>query len=184
MIGVSVVLIGAVLLSLLLFLWMRANWTSQSASSPWEPSLSETGTGQEVCSPEYVTQIFSADDLEFVSRMGLPPLQRIFRRERNSVAHFWVQQCSAQISRIMRQHLETSRQSHDLEFTTEAGIFLKYAELKLVCGLLFASIELMGPQKVRSLAIYASNLAQSIGEAQRAITSVTQTREVGGAGSH
>jgi hypothetical protein len=137
----------------------------------------------EVCPPETVEQIFSDADLEFILRMKSPQLERLFRRERNAVAHLWVQQTSTAISQVMRQHLETSRQSHDLEFSTEAGIFLRYAELKLICGVLSVSIELLGPQKIRGLAVYADRLTQSIGKVQRALAAATQTREMGGAES-
>jgi len=183
MIGTFSALIGAAVLLLLLLVWIRAHSTSRGTSSAWEPSLYEKGDKVEACPPEFVSHIFSGDDLLFILHMESPRLERLFHRERNAVAHLWVRQTSAAIGQIMRQHLEITRQSHDLEFATEAGIFLQYAELKLICIILSASIELAGPQRLCGLAVYADKLTQSIGDAQRAFAAVTQNREIGGAGS-
>jgi hypothetical protein len=181
-ISIPSALIGAVVLLLLILVWIRSASVSQHSSSLWSPPPEEIEAG-EPCPLEFVSRIFSGEDLGFISRLESSYLERLFRRERNAVAQLWVRQISAAISQILREHLEASRQSHDLEFRTEAAIFLRYTELKLICAVLSASIELVGPQRLRGLALHASKLTQSIGDAHRAFAFATQTREAGGAGS-
>ncbi len=169
------------MLLLVILVWVRAGAKLQESNSAWDPAPPQEDESAEACASEYVSRIFSDEDLDFIARLESPYLERLFRRERNAVAHHWVHRTSAAISQIMREHLETSRQSHDLEFATEAGIFLRYAELKLICAVLSAGIELAGPQRLRGLATHADRLTQGIGDVQRALAAATQSREIGGA---
>src|SRR5262249_29368082 len=117
---------------------------------------------------------------EFVSLLRSHGLERLFRRERNAVALFWVQQTSAQVGRIIRQHREASRQSSDLEIATETRIFLQFALLKLICVILVASIGLVGPCRLRGAALYAERLSGHIGRALGEATAPAALREMNG----
>jgi len=157
-------LAGAIVLLLVLLAWVRAEASSKDSRSDWDTSLGEQGEDVEACSAEIVSRIFSEEDLKFVSKAKSPSLDRLFRRERTAVALHWVQETSAFISLIMRRHLEASRMRADLEITTEARIFLRYARLKLDCGILFVLIGLLGPQRLAGTALYAEKFLQRIGE--------------------
>jgi len=181
--GVWGALAGAIVLLLVLLAWVRADAPSKDSRSAWGASLQEPGESVEICPPEIVSQIFSADDLKFVAGFESPSLERLFRRERTAVGLHWVQETSAIISRIMRRHLEASRLSVDLEISTEARIFLQYARLKLNCGVLFVLIGLLGPQRLAGTALHGDRLTQRIGEVLREFQTAAQLREPDGAGS-
>jgi hypothetical protein len=165
-IGVSAALLLAILLLCLILVWMRANLGLRDELSHQEALRAHESEGLEACPQEFVSRIFEGDDLKFVLGFASPQLQKFFRHERNAVALLWVQQTSVAIRRIMQQHLETSRRSKDLHVTTEAKIFAQYAQLRFLCGILFVSIELVGPQKLRGMALYAQELTQQLGHAQ------------------
>jgi len=180
-IGTSSALIGAVVLLVLILIWIRADSTSRRLPSTLDGWLPDQGDAVEVCPPEFVSQIFSGQDLAFISRLESPDLKRHFLRERSAVALLWVQQTTAAIHRIMRRHLEASRLSEDIEFAMEARIFLQYAQLRLICGVLFPLIGLAGPQKLHGIALYADSLTQRIGNVLREFESGAGTREMDGA---
>jgi len=163
-IGVWGGLAGALVLLLVLLAWVRAETSSKDSRSDWGAADQEQSESVEACSPEIVSQLFSAADSKFISGLESPGLQNLFRRERNAVALHWVQETSAFISKIMRRHLEASRLSADLEIAVEARIFLRYARLKLYCGILFVLIGLLGPQRLAGTALYAERFIQRVGE--------------------
>jgi len=183
LIGTSSALIGAVVLLVLILVWIRADSASRHLPSVLDGWPPDQGDAIEECPPEFVSQIFSGQDLAFISRLGSPDLKRHFLRQRSAVALLWVQQSSAAIRRIMRRHLEASRLSEDIEFTTETRIFLQYAQLRLICGVLFLLIGLVGPQKLHGIALYVDGLTHRIGSVLREIESGTRSREMDGARS-
>jgi hypothetical protein len=176
--GVGGALAGAVVLLLVLLAWVRAEATSKNSLSAWDGSLQGEGESVEGCPQEIVSQIFSADDLEFISGLESPGLQRLFRRERTAVALHWVRETSTIIRRIMRRHLRASRLSADLEIATEARVFLKYTQLKLICGILYVFIVAVGPQGLASTVRPVQWLTQSIREVLREFESATELREL------
>jgi hypothetical protein len=171
-IGVSAAFLVAILLLCLILVWMRANLGLREEFSHQEALRAHESEGLEACPQEFVSRIFEDADLKFISQFESPQLQGYFRRERNAVALLWVQQTSAAIRGIMRPHLETSRRSKDLHVATEAKIFAQYAQLRFLCGILFVSIGLVGPQKLRGVALYAQELTQQLGHAQLELDSV------------
>lgn len=184
MIGVPIaLLIGFVLLALLLLMATRGISAARELSSRSEVPLSEDGAELAPCPPEFVSQIFSRDDSEFVSATKSPPLRQLFYRERKAVALLWVQQTSAVIQRIMREHPHLARGSHDLEFATEVKLILLYGELMLICGVLFVAIQSAGPLGLRGLAIYADAHSQRLAQVQQSFKAATSTRELHGAGA-
>ena len=183
MIGTSSALFGAVVLFVLILLWIRADATSRHLLSALDESFSEPDEFVEVCPPEFVSQIFSGQDLAFISHLESPELKNQFLCERRAVALFWVKQTTAAIRRIMRHHLQASRVSEDIEFSTEAKIFLQYAQVRLICGALFLLIGLLGPQRLRGMALRANRLTQRIGSTLSEIESGTRTGQMDGARS-
>jgi hypothetical protein len=170
--GVSAALFVAVLLLFLILVWVRANLGQRAGLSNWDSALTGESEVADPCSPEFVSRIFESEDLKFISRFESPQLQKFFRRERSAVALLWVQETTAAIRGIMRQHLEASRRSKDLHFATEVKIFAQYAQLRFLCGVLFVSIGLVGPQKLCGVALYAQELTQQLGHAQLELDSV------------
>lgn len=184
MIGTGSALIAAAVLLLLLWIWVRADATSRELRLGLDERLPGGGENAEACPPEFVSRIFSGDDLAFVWRLDSPELKRQFRRERQAVALLWVQQTSAAIRRIMRGHLEASRASQDLEFAVEVRVFLRYAQLRVICGALFLLVGLAGPQRLRGMALYTHRLTQSIGGVLREFEAGARSREISGAGRY
>jgi hypothetical protein len=182
-IGTSSALIGAVVLLVLILVWIRADLASRHLPSVLEAWLSDQDDSVEVCPPEFVSQIFSGQDLAFISRLESSDLRRHFLRERNAVALLWVQETTGAIRRIMRRHLEASRLSEDIELAMEARIILQYAQLRLICAVLILLIGLAGPQRLHGMAISADKLTQRIGNVLKEFESGARTREMDGARS-
>lgn len=179
MIGVTSAVLAAAVLFLLLLAWLRADVTLRDLPSGSEERLSEWDAA-DPCPPEFVSQIFSIDDREYVWRLNAPELARQFRRERNGVALLWVQQTSWAVRRIMRRHVKTSRRSADIEFLTEAGIFVQYVQLRVACALLFVGIGLADPQRLRGIALYTDQLTQRMGNVLREFDAGVRMRELKG----
>jgi hypothetical protein len=182
-IGTTAASLAAAALVLLLIAWVRADKALRDL--PFGSEEWASGPGEDadlsVCPPEFVSQIFSNADLAYVERLNSQELERQFHHERNGVALLWVQQTSAVVQRIMRRHVEASRRSQDIEFMTEAKIFLQYAQLRAACTVLFVGIGLAGAQQVRSIALYADRLSQRIGQVAREFVAGLREREMKGA---
>jgi hypothetical protein len=179
MIGVSGALVIAILLLVLLLLlgakgFSAARGLSLRSDVPPQEDAAECGP----CPPEFVPQIFSRSDWEFVSETKSSKLERIFRRERKAVALLWIQQTSAAIQRIMREHAQATRGNDDLEFATEVKLVLQFAQLMFICGVLFVAIQSMGPLWLRGLALYADSLSQRIAQAQLDLRAATPGGEI------
>jgi hypothetical protein len=179
----TALLLGTILLLLLLFVAMRGSMEARKLSSESDLLLLDDQGTADPCSPEFVARIFSPEDWEFVAKAKSPQIETLFRRERKLVALLWVHQTSTAIRRIMREHTQATRQSHDLHFATETKLVLLYAELMLLCGMLFLAIQSAGPQRVRGLAVYADTLSQRLAQAQRDFQTVTAGPKLHGAGS-
>lgn len=180
MIGTTGALLAAAALVLLLIAWVRADKALRDlpfGSEAWPASLDD-GEGLETCPPEFVSQIFSGRDLAYVAQLNSRELERQFHHERNGVALLWARQTSAAVQGIMRRHVEASRRSRDIEFMTEARIFLQYAQLRAACAFMFVGIGLAGAREVRGVALYADRLTQRIGQVAREFDADLRTREL------
>jgi len=182
-IGTSSALFGAVVLLVLILGWIRAESRSRHLPYGVDGWLPDQSDAVELCPPEFVSQIFSEQDLSFISRLESPDLKRHFLRERSAVALLWVRQTTAGVRRIMGRHLEASRLSADIEFATEASIFLQYAQLRLICAALFLLIGLAGPQRLHGIPLRADILTQRICNVLREFESGARAREMNGARS-
>ena len=178
----TALLLGSVLFLLLLLLATRGA-AAREISSRSDVPLFDDEASLDPCPPEFVTRIFSPIDWDFVTCTKSRELQKLFRRERKLVALVWVHQTSRTIRRIMREHTEATRQSHDLHFATEIKLVAMYAELMLICGMLLLAIQSAGPQRVGGLAGYAQTLSQRLAQAQQDFKVVTTGRHFHRAGS-
>ena len=184
MIGVpTALLIGLLLLLLLLLVAARGMAAARDLPSGSDAPLLEDGSEFAPCPPEFASRIFSPQDSRFVSTTKSPQLERLFRSERKVVALLWVQQTSVAIQRTMREHAQLARQSEDLHFATEMKLVLLYAELMLICGVLFLAIRTAGPLWLGRLAVYADAHSQRLAQAQQSFKAATSTRELHGAGA-
>ena len=174
MIGIpTALLLGTILLLLLLFVAARGSVGAPEMSSSSDLPLLDDQAALDPCPNEFVARIFSSEDWEFVAKAKSPQLEKLFRRERKLVALLWVHQTSTAIRRIMREHTQETRRSHDLHFATETKLVLVYAELMFLCGMLFLAIQSAGPQRVRGLAVYADTLSQRLAQAQQDLQTVS-----------
>ena len=171
--ALSSLIVGIVLLLLLLAVvikgWLASRDTRELPVNDGEP-------GQEACPAEFVRNIFSPVDWLYVRAMKSKDIEKLFRKERRSVALVWVRQTSATIRRVMREHTAAARQSSNLEPATELKIFLQFAALLTTCGVIRLGIDLAGPMRIGGLARYAHNLAQRVAEAEQAFELATQQR--------
>ena len=135
-----------------------------------------------LCPPEFAARIFSPADWTFVSGEKSLEVQRLFRHERRVVALVWVHQTKTAIHRIMREHTRATRQSQDLNLSTEAKLLGHYVQLVAICDLLILAIQAAGPSRVGALATYAASLSHSFAQAQHALAITTAARELRGAG--
>ncbi len=175
MMALSSLLVG-VLLLLLLFAVAVKGWLASRVAPELTGGVDETG--QEACPPEFASKIFSQDDWTYVRGMKSTRLEKLFRKERRSVALVWVRQASSGIRRIMREHRAAARQSSNLEPATELKIFLQFAALLTICGAMRVGIHLAGPQWVGGPARFAQNLVQQIAEAERAFELATREHKM------
>jgi hypothetical protein len=184
MTGIYIALVIAfLLLALLLIVWRSTSQATRELRPDSDLGSGHTGQELEICPPEFVAQIFSPDDWHFVEGVESPLVAQLFRRERKAVALLWVQQTLAGIAQIMREHVEAARGSHDVEFASEAKIFLQHAQLQFACGILYLCIELAGPQGLRGVAVYTDALSRRIAEAGQSLKAATSEREIQSAGS-
>jgi hypothetical protein len=166
-------LIAILLLGLIVLLRAKGISAARSLSTRPDLVLPDDGVDFPPCPPEFVLRIFSREDLNFVSATNSPQLEKLFRRERKAVALLWVQQTRAMIQAIMREHALLSRSASDLRFSAEFRLVLQYAQLMLICGILFLVMQLAGPLWLRGLAVYADTLSRHIAETGQAFKAGT-----------
>jgi len=180
---VSSLSVGALLLLFLLLLWRKAEVSARERPH-WNSLPLDQQLELEACPAEMVSKIFSHEDREFVSGLHCVFLEKLFLAERKALALLWVQQTTHRIRGIMREHVELARRCPDLEFRTEAKIFLRYAGIRMICSFLFLSIELAGPFWVRGLAVYASHVSQRIGRSHEAFLATVELNANHGSDSY
>jgi hypothetical protein len=161
----ALTIVAMVVLLVLLFLFMTGREEVEEQSSAAPDDQTQHMSPDALHPSQLVRRIFSREDRDFILRTHSPRLQRIYQRERRKVALHWVHQTSREVSRIMRIHRLSSRQSPDLHVATEANLFFQYFELRLLCGLLVFLIKLVGPHSLADLASYSGDLYYRFGGA-------------------
>lgn len=173
MIAISSLIVGVVLLLVLLAIAVRG-WLAARDSADLLGSDDEVG--KEGCPSEFVGRIFSPVDWRYVHEMKSPDIEKLFRKERRTVALVWVRQVSFAIRRIMREHAAIARQSSNLRAATELKIFVQFTALMVTCGAIRVGIDLAGPMRIGGLARYAHSLAQQVARAEQTFELAMQQR--------
>lgn len=132
------------------------------------------------CPWEFVSNMFSRNDWEFVSKFNSQPLITLFMRERKLLARAWVRATASSIHRILREHLRIARRSSDLEISAEVRIFIRYGALQVACAFLLLSIGLVGPVRLRDLSLYVYRLSERLSYAHWALKAATETKKLQG----
>lgn len=167
-------LIGGVLLLLVLLAIALRGWLASRDSA--DLLASDDQIGHEGCPSEFVGRIFSPVDWHYVRGTKSSDIEKLFRKERRTVALVWARQTSLAIRRIMREHAAIARQSTNLQPSTEVKIFLQFATLLVTCGAIRVGIDLAGPMRIGGLARYAHKLGQKVAQTERAFELATQQR--------
>jgi len=175
---ISASIVGGLLFTILALVWLKGASAARGLSSRSDVPLPDGVEKMAACPPEFVPRIFSREDWTLVSDTHSRQLMKLFRRERKAVALIWVQETSAAIQRIMREHVRISRRSADLEFKTEMALFFFYAQLMFVCGVLFLAIQTVGPVWLQSLAVHAERLSQRVTQAQESFKAGVSARQL------
>jgi hypothetical protein len=158
-------LIAGVALLLLLMAAATKGWlASRRLQEPASATSEEDAT--EPCPEEFVRRVFSRADWEFVRGLEAGGIERLFEQERKKVALVWVRQISAMIGKVMREHARATRQSKNLEFSTEINIFAQFLMLMIVCGTLSIAVQIAGPLWLGGLAHFAQTLSQRVTKLQ------------------
>lgn len=168
-------IIAGVLLGALGLLVLRMALTARALGREPEDSMSEPGTSG-LCPAECIERIFSEEDRTFVAELKSRSVERLFERERKTVALLWVRQTARAIRQVMREHAEAARRSADVQLGTELRLLAQYGGSMLVCGALLLLIQLGGPLWLRGLAAYAQRLSQGISDAQRALATAADSQ--------
>jgi hypothetical protein len=145
---------GALLTVLLFLVWRGSRLPSQYSNDAFFDEQDWAA-----CPAEFVSEIFAPDDSEFIASLNSPQLQNFFVKERASVARAWLHHTSASIRHIMREHLQLSRRSPDLEIGTEFQIYGTYVLLQSACVALLVSLEFAGPARLRAASLQLYRLA-------------------------
>lgn len=178
----TALLIAAMLLLLLFLVAIRGVTAARELPSSSDAPLLEAASEFPACPPHFAARIFSPRDFKFVSSIHCPELQKLFRRERKIVALLWVRQTSAAIQRTMREHTQIARGSVDLRPATEVKLAFSYAELMLICGVLYVAIRAAGPLWLARLAFYTDERLQRLARVQQSFKESTSARQLHGAG--
>jgi hypothetical protein len=99
-----------------------------------------------------VSNIFSSEDEQFISREANEQVNVLFRRERKRLALRWIERQKQEASGVMRRHRNASRRAADLLPANEVKLFLRYARLKVTFEFLAVSVWLVGPERLQGLA--------------------------------
>jgi hypothetical protein len=179
MIGVpDTLLISAALLVFLTLLTIRGVAAARAASLESGSLLPCDTTEIPACPRDFAARVFSAEDSQFVRATNSPQLAKLFQLERKQVALIWIQQTSAAIQRVMNEHKQIARLSHDIDFETEVKLLYLYSELMLLCGVLFVAVRYIGPVGVRRLAVYADAHSQRLAQVQQSFKAATRPPEL------
>ena len=129
-----------------------------------------------------IQRIFSSEDRDFVEKQHSSRLRQVYRAERTRVALYWVKRASSDVAQIMRDHRLGARESQNLEVAREVGLTLRYAEFRILCGILVLLIRLFGPHALKDMATYTLNVSQSIGRVLEEATAASRIQAAGNLG--
>jgi len=177
MISVPASLAVGVLLFGFCLLVARGKFAARRLESSSELILFDEGSELPACPSEFFARVFSDEDAVYVLAINSPELVKFFVRERKQVALAWIQQTSAIVQRTMDEHKAIARVSRDLVPATEVRLWCSYYWLMFVCGALSSAVQLLGPTRLRTIAVYADAHSQRLARVQQSFKAVTSPRE-------
>lgn len=133
-------------LLLLLFVLSRRNARAEgSAQALLEARGALRALQSGLLPAEFVDQIFSQRDLEFVTASTPPEVQQLFLDERKKIVLAWVSEIRRQIVHLQHFHLGHSRHFARLKFSSEIALALDFAALHMECRALYLLFYIRGP---------------------------------------
>jgi hypothetical protein len=94
---------------------------------------------------DLVERIFATRDLEYVTRVAPPEIQRAFLRERKRIAIAWVERLRSSFVKLMRLHRTQARVYPHLSLRKEIGLGLNFVAILGTCTALQVVFRVRGP---------------------------------------
>jgi hypothetical protein len=139
-------ILGAGFLFLLyLFAGRSSGRTERGAESLLEARDALHSLQSALLPPDLIVRTFARDDLNFVTSMRSPKIERVFLRERRRIALQWVAQVRKQVLNLKRFHSGESRRYAQLSARTEIALAFDFAALLIACRVLQVIFYLRGP---------------------------------------
>jgi hypothetical protein len=137
--------VAAVLLALLFLLGRRAPMAEGSSQALLDARNALQTLQLDLLALNLVQNIFSQEDLKYVSTYTPKEIQQMFAEERKRIALAWVSEIYRQVICLEHFHRGYARHFTRLKFTTELALALDFAVLRLQCGALYVLLYLRGP---------------------------------------
>ncbi len=139
-------LVGGGLLGILVLLARRANPPVEGSAQNLVEARQTLDMVQLGLLPrDLVERIFATRDLEYVTRVAPPGVQRAFLRERKRIAIAWVGRLRSSFVRLMRLHRTQARVYPHLSLRKEIALGLNFVALLATCSVLQIVFRLRGP---------------------------------------
>jgi len=106
-----------------------------------------------------IERIFSTEDKEFIARSGTPEVQRLFLKERKTLAIQWLRKTQKQVAQLMDLHLRLAGYTGKPSPKFELKLAGEYAAFFVVSHILLLLLWLRGPFEARGIVGYTSDVA-------------------------
>jgi hypothetical protein len=177
MMPVAISIFSGSLLAVLLFRVWRSNCLPSGPSYEFDRMSQEWAT----CPPECVSAIFALEDQQFLAGLDSPSLTTLFLKERTAVAREWLRATAGLIQQIMREHLQISRHSSDMEIRAELQIYASYILLQAACASLMLSLKFAGPARLRAASLYVYRASEQLSASHGVLKAAFASRQLQGA---
>jgi hypothetical protein len=156
----AIIVLGTLILAFGIRLVLQASRAGQSQSV----TLEEFATTREALDAVFVEtaaieRIFSAEDIEFISRSSTPEVRRLFLKERKALAIQWLRKTQRQVARFMELHLRLAGYTDEPSPKFELELTAKYTMFFVVSYLLLLLLWFRGPFKARRMVGYTCGVA-------------------------
>jgi hypothetical protein len=152
------------LLGVLLAMWARRRpeFSSFETKDVSDPDRALEFLQFELLPPATVDSLFCRSDWSFVHKAASRRIQRLFLRERTTLALFWLGETRRQMSGLMRLHRRVARSLKDIRPETEAKLAIHYAGFLIGCDLLRLAVLVWGPFRVRGAVVHSASSARDL----------------------
>jgi hypothetical protein len=137
--------VAAALLILLFLLGRRAPMAEGSSQALLDARNALQTLQLDLLALNLVQNIFSQNDLEYVTTHTPTEIQQMFAEERKRIALAWVSEIYRQVVCLQHFHRGYARHFTHLKLTTELALALDFAVLRLQCRALYLLLRLWGP---------------------------------------